>query len=403
MKYVTHLKPTGSSNYNFWLLNLAAYLTVLTIAVTTWGIITASPYAGAILGLLVAFAILLALYPLTENRLPWFHLYLAAQTSFLALIVFLEPEMEMVAILFFVLSAQTMLFLPLRLALSWIGLFFVVTYGVKVLVCHCQALDTLTYLGGYTFFGAFGGALRFANEARKKSDQLLVELQEAHQQLQHFTKQAQHLAAAEERNRLARELHDALGHSLTVAVVQLEGAQRLIPSHPERAAQMIGTMREQLKEALAELRRTVAALRAPVETEAIPTDLTNALVQMVKNFAVATGLNVDLQIEGGAVDLTAEQRLALYRTAQEGLTNVQRHAAAHRVRLSLMTTSTTVTLSVQDDGQGLPVALPDGRFGIQGLRERAEQLGGSLTLSAPTEGGTLILLELPLEKVNSDQ
>lgn len=396
MKQFTRLKPTRGSNHNFWLLNLAAYLTVLTLVVTTWEIIIASPQTGVLLGLLAAFAALLAFYPLTENRLLWFHVYLAAQTTVLALIVLLEPDMDMVAILFFVLSAQTMLFLPLRLALVWIILFFVVTYTVKVWVCDCQALDVLTYLGGYTFFGAFGGALRSANEARQKSDHLLAELQEAHEQLQHFTKQAQHLAAAEERNRLAREMHDSLGHSLTVAVVQLEGAQRLIPTHPERAGQMIGTMREQLKEALAELRRTVAALRTPTETETIPTDLTNALVQMVKNFAVATGLSVDLQVEGGPADLTTEQRLALYRTAQEGLTNIQRHAAAHKVRLSLTSTDTTVSLSIQDDGQGLPATLPDGRFGLQGLRERAEQLGGSLTLSTHDTGGTLVLLELPL-------
>ena len=398
MKYVTLFNPSGSSNHNFWLLNLASYLTVLTIVVTTWGTITASPHAGLILGLLVAFAILLAFYPHTENRLPWLHLYLAAQTSILALIVLLEPQMDIVAILFFVLSAQTMLFLPLHLALGWIGLFFVVTYGVKVWVCHCPALDVLTYLGGYTFFGAFGSALRSANEARKKSDQLLTELQEAHQQLQHFTKQAQQLAAAEERNRLAREMHDSLGHRLTVAVVQLEGAQRLIPTSPERAAHMIGTMREQLKEALAELRRTVATLRTPVDDDTIPANLTNALIQMVKNFSLATGLNVDLHVDGSEPTLTAEERLALYRTAQEGLTNVQRHAAAQKVWIRFITSETSLSLSVRDDGQGLPTTIPEGRFGLLGLRERAEQLGGSLTLSTPDEGGTLVSLELPLRK-----
>lgn len=393
----------SSPSQNFFLLNLAGYLTLATIIVSSWYDITQSAHTGVILALLLMFGVLLAVYQRTENSPQWIHLYLGGQSGLILGVALVEPQISIAFILFFVLSAQAMLFLPLKSALIWLGLFFLVTFTLHARECACFAFSSLPYAGGYTFFGAFGGALRLATEARRRSDALLAELQEAHRQLQQVTEQAQQLAAAEERNRLAREMHDSLGHRLTVAVVQLEGAQRLIPTNPERAGQMIGTMREQLKEALAELRRTVSTLRAPVDPEAIPADLTNALVQMVKNFGVATGLSVDLQVEGGPPALTAEQRLALYRTAQEGLTNVQRHAAAHKVWLRLVTTATTVALSVQDDGQGLSAAIPDGRFGLLGLRERAEQLGGSLTLSTPREGGTLVLLELPLREVNSKQ
>ena len=382
--------------HNYFLLNLAGYFTLATIIVSSWYDITQSSHTGIVLALLIMFGVLLGFYQRTANSAQWVNLYLGGQTALILAVALVEPQISIVYILFFVLSAQAMLFLPTKSALGWLGLFFVATFALHVRDCNCFAFSTLPYAGGYTFFGAFGGALRLAMEAQQKSDTLLRELREAHRQLQQVTEQAQQLAAAEERNRLAREMHDSLGHRLTVAVVQLEGAQRLIPTHPERAGQMIGTMREQLKEALAELRRTVATLRTPVADETIPADLANALVQMVKNFAIATGLSVDLQIEGGPANLTAEQRLALYRTAQEGLTNVQRHAAAHKVRLSLITTPTSVSLSIQDDGQGLPATLPDGRFGLQGLRERAEQLGGSFTLSTPAEGGTLIALELPL-------
>lgn len=384
------------STHNYFLLNLAGYLTLATIVASSWYDISQSARAGVILVLLLLFGLLLTVYQRTENSPGWLHLYLGAQSALILAVLIIEPTISIAFVLFFVLSAQAMLFLPTRPALIWLGLFFVFTFLVSGWQCGCFAFSALPYAGGYTFFGAFGGALRMANEARRRSDQLLAELQSAHEQLQQFTEQAQQLAAAEERNRLAREMHDSLGHRLTVAVVQLEGAQRLIPTSPERAAHMIGTMREQLKEALTELRRTVATLRTPVDDDSIPANLTNALVQMVKNFSLATGLSVDLHVDGGEPTLTAEQRLALYRTAQEGLTNVQRHAAAQQVWIRFVVSDTSLTLSIRDDGQGLPVTIPEGRFGLQGLRERAEQLGGSLTLSTPSEGGTLVSLELPL-------
>lgn len=257
----------------------------------------------------------------------------------------------------------------------------------------------MPYVGGYSFFGLFGGALRTATSARQRSDQLLAELQQAHQQLQHYAEQTRQFAAAEERNRLAREMHDSLGHRLTVAVVQLEGAQRLIPTHPERAAQMIGTMRAQLKEALAELRHTVSTLRTPTNTDENTAPLDEALTELVYTFREATGLTIHLQLPPQLPPLTPEQRLAFYRAAQEGLTNVQRHAATHQAWITLTHDTQHITLTIRDDGQGLPLTIPDGRFGLQGLQERAAHLGGTLTLSAPPEGGTLILWQLPMNPV----
>jgi signal transduction histidine kinase len=111
-----------------------------------------------------------------------------------------------------------------------------------------------------TLTAVFGFALRQAEIARRKNQDLLDELKTTQRQLQD-------LAVAEERTRMARELHDSLGHRLTVSIVQLEGAQRLIPTEPERAARMIGAMRDEMKQALAELRRTVYAMRAPIIDE----------------------------------------------------------------------------------------------------------------------------------------
>jgi signal transduction histidine kinase len=220
----------------------------------------------------------------------------------------------------------------------------------------------------------------------------LGELQQAHSRLQEYAAQAEQLAVAEERNRLAREMHDALGHRLTVAVVQLEGAQRLIPAEPERAAGMVGAMRDQLKTALNELRQTVSALRAPAEEE-LP--LPAAVQRLAANFQTATGLPVHLTLPPEMPLLPGTHRLALFRAIQEGLTNIHRHAGAEQVWLDLAVQNGTVSLTIADDGQGFPDVIEDGRFGLEGIRERARELGGEVDLQAREGGGAQICLRIP--------
>jgi signal transduction histidine kinase len=110
---------------------------------------------------------------------------------------------------------------------------------------------------------------------------------------------------------------------------------------------------------------------------------------------------VHLELPENACEVTASQRLALYRTAQEGLTNIQRHAAAHQVWLRLECAPDRIALQVLDDGCGLPAGagLPDGAgFGLRGLRERAAQLDGAITLADRPGGGTILAIQLPVQE-----
>ena len=387
------------SNYSFWLLTAAAYLTWLGILADIWPNIADAPNRLFILVLFGLFFVGLTVYVFLEERPFLVHLYLFFQVLILWLIASVVPRevIGSISTLFFVLSAEAMLFLPLLPGLAWIGVFIVVTWlgGVAT---H-EVIDPSNFvamLGGYLFFGTFGAALRQANEARQRSQKLLVDLQEAHAQLQAYTTQAQQLAVAEERNRLAREMHDALGHRLTVAVVQLEGAQRLIPTEPERSAKMVGTMRGQLKQALSELRQTVSALRSPENAPTLTGSLETAVTNLSRTFQEATGLPIHLTLPDDLPLLPETHRLALYRAAQESLTNVQRHANAQQAWLALSANDEQVTLTVSDDGQGFGNGVADGRFGLMGLRERAKQLGGALQLSSTAEGGAQLRLHLPI-------
>lgn len=392
------------SNYSFWLLNAAAYITWLGIVVAALPDLAGQPNRTAILVLFGLFFVGLSVYVFLEERPLLMHFYLLFQVAIALGISTLSPTdiVAHISTLFFILSAQAMLFLPLKPGIAWLVVFTIVTWlGGVFAFGAVEPLSIISVVGGYLFFGTFGAGLRQANEARQHSQQLLAELQEAHEQLQAYTSQAQQLAVAEERNRLAREMHDALGHRLTVAVVQLEGAQRLIPSNPDRSASMIEAMRGQLKQALAELRQTVSALRSPEASVALNGSLATAVSHLVQTFQEATGLGVDLTMPEELPLLPEAYRLALYRAAQESLTNVQRHAKAQQAWLVIAADDDDITLSVSDDGQGLGDEVGDGRFGLIGLRERAKQLGGSLMLGAADEGGARIIMRLPVPVVEA--
>ena len=390
------MSQTRISNYGFWLLNIAAYATWLTVALLVIVNLPTTSLKWQAAGYFLAFGVAMGFFLYTETRAWLPHLYFAIQLALVLQIYYLSPaHAEHVQTLLFVLSAQSMLFLSLYWGFAWVIVFFIAaTQGLLHAIGWENWLLALPMLGGYLFFASFGAALQQANNARRHNEELLAQLQESHEQLKAYTTQAEELAVAEERNRLAREMHDALGHRPTVAVVQLEGAQRLIPKQPERAAAMVGTMRDQLKVALADLRQAVATLRSPLADD-LP--LPTAVSQLSHTFQEATGLPIHLTLPDTLPDLPTSHRLALFRAAQEGLTNVQRHANATQAWLSLTSHSDQITLTVADDGQGVQDSVGEnGRFGLQGLAERANQLGGTAQLKNRAEGGAELRFEIPI-------
>jgi signal transduction histidine kinase len=189
---------------------------------------------------------------------------------------------------------------------------------------------------------------------------------------------------------MAREIHDSLGHYLTVVQVQLEAALAVHDREPERAMDAVRKAQSLVGEGLREIRNSIAALRAaPLERRT----LCEALLALVTE-SESSGLTVKMEVQGIERELSAASGLTLYRAAQEGLTNVRKHAPGARPRLLLAFHSADwVSLTVSDDGPGCET--PEGGFGLLGLRERAALLGGSFsTKTAPGQGFTLTI-ELP--------
>jgi signal transduction histidine kinase len=376
------------------ILHLAGYLTVAGVAVAELLEIPVGPRFAWAAGLLAAFAVLLALIFHTEG-MPWKALFLAAAIAASAIgiaIMALGSTPIFGAILFFVLCTIVGMRLSLGIAIAWVS-----GAAAALLVCllvsgHKDWLPTMASFGaGFFAFVAFSVAFRRSLQARAESQQLLTELMSAQGRLRD-------MAVMEERQRLAREMHDAVGHRLTAAAVLLEGAARLIESEPARATRLVETSRVQVRQGLDELRGAVSALRTDMPGAQSLAKVLGALVDV---FAQGAEAKVTLDLQPGIAEPEPERKRVIVRTAQEALTNVQKHAAATRIELALKTEGGSFVLTCRDNGRGLPerkdaqaVSVGTG-FGLENLRTRAAEFGGSVDLVPGPDGGALLRLTLP--------
>ena len=196
-----------------------------------------------------------------------------------------------------------------------------------------------------------------------------------------------------ERLRVARGLHDEVGQVLTGVLLQLDALESADPETRRLRAEQT---RLAVRQALEEVRRIAQELRpAPLEH----LGLVSALTELSRRFADQSGLAVERRFSRDLPPLTAEAELAIYRVAQESLTNVARHAQAHRVALTLEPGGDSVVLHVADDGRGMNEASEEnGSGGLRSMREHALLVGGALAVTSGRDGGVEIRLEVPSEE-----
>jgi len=218
------------------------------------------------------------------------------------------------------------------------------------------------------------------------------QLAQAHARLRGYAAQAEQLATTQERNRLARDIHDGLGHHLTVVQMQLQAARAVLGSDVARTEELLAKAQGQAEAALAEVRRSVSALRDPGAARPLRDGLRGLTEE-----ASAAGVPAELEIAGPARPLPAEAEEALFRAAQEGLTNVRKHARASRASVVLdYRDPAAVAVEVRDDGVGTePGAGPPLGFGLLGAQERAARLGGRLRVDSAPGRGLTLRVEVP--------
>jgi two-component system sensor histidine kinase DesK len=201
-----------------------------------------------------------------------------------------------------------------------------------------------------------------------------------YQKLRLANEEVEHLAKVAERERIARDLHDVLGHTLSVVILKSELAGKLIDRDPERAKAEIADVERTSRQALAEVRNTIRGYRL--------NSLATELKQAESTLQLA---GVAVKAETSAVPLTPVQESVVVLVVREAITNVVRHAAARNCFVSLATSNGTCMLQVQDDGRG---GLRAEGNGLRGMRERVEALGG--TLQYDSSAGTRLKIEFPL-------
>ena len=207
-------------------------------------------------------------------------------------------------------------------------------------------------------------------------------------------------AVAEERARIAREMHDSVAHSVSVMVLQAGAAEQVLAASPERARESLMTIQETGREAIVELRRMLGVLRDPVADASLAPQPSLARLDALLEQVRAAGLAVELGVEGEPRRLPPGIDRSAYRIIQEGLTNTLKHAGPAHANVRLRYGDHALEVEVIDDGRG-PDGASHGGFGLLGMRERAALYGGTIAADARRDGGYALRARLPLERVPS--
>jgi signal transduction histidine kinase len=218
----------------------------------------------------------------------------------------------------------------------------------------------------------------------------------ANEKLRQYALRIENQATLQERNRLARDIHDSLGHSLTALNIQLETALKLSQSNPDKAKAFLARAKELGSQALHEVRQSVSAMRSdPVQGR----PLEDAIASLAEELQRSTGIvpTCTLLLER---PLPPEVHTAAYRIVQESLTNICKYASATEVNIQLQTTSDELDLTIQDNGKGFNVEANTTGFGLQGMRERTLALGGQLLVDSKPGSGCRITAHFPLPRLH---
>lgn len=354
------------------------------------------PHVWLVAGLLVAYLALWSTERRITARLAWYpHLYLIVQTLLIGVLSLTPWFQDYYVLLFAPLSVQAMWLFQRRVAYTWIAIFtLAMALAMTIGTGWPDALAFIILYGtAYLFVAYFATITEQADAARAESQRLYAELQSAHRQLQEYAAQAEQLAVTQERSRLSRELHDSVTQLLYTLTLYAEAANRqLAAGNAPLAAEQLREMRALAQQALQEMRLLVFELRPLVlEKEGLPAAL-QARLDAVENRA---GLKAELRIAGDG-RLPPEIETGLYRIAQEALNNILKHAKARRVTIDLRLNQNPIVLEIADDGGGFEPKSADGRggLGLRGMHERAEQIGGRLTVLSQPDTGTTVRLEI---------
>lgn len=360
-------------------------------------------YQWLVIGLLGAYLVFFVTERMLSRRLRYYiHAYFVIQTVIPFFLFFAIPSFDgpqdYFVILIVPLCIQAMWHLPQRLGTYWVG-FFAVSAAASMIVYYRFYEDSwegigygLAHVALCILVSVFSSVTRRAEEARSESQRLLAELQVANRKLQEYSRQVEELAAAEERNRLARELHDSVSQTIFSMTLTAQAARILLDRDPRQVALQLDHLQSLAQSALAEMRGLIQHLHPH---SAVEKGLAAALYRHAAERRAQDGLAVEVYVTGER-RLPARVEQDLFRLVQEALNNVVKHARVDRACVTLVLDRNPISLCVEDHGVGFEAERlhpSPGHLGLASMAERARSLGAVLEIDSAPGAGTRIRVE----------
>ncbi len=224
-------------------------------------------------------------------------------------------------------------------------------------------------------------------EEKEKQEVLYRELLDTHRQLKEYTDELKRLSVIEERNRIARDIHDTLGHDMTALIMQLQMADHYAKSDLKKTGELLNRSLKTARDSLSKIREVVATLRGKETSPEL------AIKTMADEFSKKTGAEIRLEMEGEIVK-DYGINWAIYHILQEGMTNAIRHGNATKIMIKLVYSNEAVKFTIKDNGQGALVLIEG--FGLKGIRERVQAFGGQVEYKS--QDGFIMDGFIPLER-----
>jgi signal transduction histidine kinase len=256
--------------------------------------------------------------------------------------------------------------------------------------------DSKTSVGEYVSVSLLVAVVWVAGFAASRKLDEVAEVRERAERFERERGERAREAVAEERARLARELHDVVGHSVSVMTVQASAVRRLLRPDQKKEREALEVVEQTGRQALAEMRRLVGVLRRPEEAPALAPQPSLEHIEKLIAHVRESGLPVELRVEGTPAQLPAGLDLTAYRFVQEGLTNALKHARADQAQVLVRYGDGEIELEVADNGTGGGDGSGEGH-GLVGMRERVAVYGGELEAAPRPEGGFRLRAKLPVE------
>ena len=322
-------------------------------------------------------------------------LYVIGQGLLAFIITYLSQNTGMVFSLYMALIGETIGFL----GISRRGIFSTLYYLALSLVNFVlfTNMDTavywlLTIIPIVIFISMYVTLYVRQAEARERAETLAAELEKANHQLTEYSARVEDLTIANERQRMARELHDTLSQGLAGLILQLEAADaHLTNNHTDKVQSIIGNAMEQARATLADARRAIDDLRQPALD-----DLDSALRLEISRFTNATGIPCDYHSDQ-TQPIRAPVTETLVRAVAESLTNIANHAHAQNVEVNVRMKDKSLLVTIQDDGQGFDASsIPAGHYGILGIKERVRLVNGSFEIQSENGKGSVLKIQVSL-------